>query len=133
MSIVPSHCTELPQYTYAPMHTYAPVDYHLPAHLVAYVFEGEYAREFTPEVPLLAVLLCYRPDAPQTVGELLAPLPPLAQVRFFALHNGIVAYNGFLPPTFFAELLGYIITEWVEEREQPVTDGHRPDASPGLT
>lgn len=96
---------------HAPMNTYAPVDATLAARAVAYIFDGEYSCKYTPEVPLEAVVLCIDPSAPQTVGEILTSLPPLVHLRYFAFHNGIVAYNGMLPPTFFAELLGYIFLE----------------------
>src|SRR5436305_4788917 len=98
------------------MATYTPVDLNTPAHVVAYVSEGDYTREFIPDVPLVAVVLCTVPGASQTVGKVLASLPPLSHVCYFALHKAVIAYNGVLPPTFFAELLGYVMLEWVEER-----------------
>lgn len=104
---------------HAPMHPYAPVDCTLRARVVAYVFDGEYSSTYTPEVPLQAVVLCPDPNAPQTVQEILVSIQPLPNLRYYAFHGGIIAYNGVLPPTFFAEVFAYVVREWVEASRMP--------------
>lgn len=97
----------------APMELYSPVDLSLPARRVAYVGEDGYSFTYSPEVPVSAVILCaVRPgESPQSIGDILAQLPQFENVRYYGLYKGIVAYNGRLPSTFFAEVLAFIVSE----------------------
>lgn len=124
-----------------------PVDYTLRARVVVYVFDGEYSLTYTAKVPLLAVVLCLDPNAPQTVQEIVAFLQPLPNIRYYALYGGIVAYSGVLPPTFFAEVFAYAAWEWLagtqsqqaqeryEELEEVITEALHlmQDLEPGMS